>query len=102
MLDKFFDSMREKHITRLLGEQPTKEEPKPIHQQIIDAVGGEDRFREIANLEPKQRQADRTYSEEDLGKAVTMARTFCKTRDGEGYDEYQYTPAEIIQSIKQQ
>jgi hypothetical protein len=44
----------------------------------------------------------KTYSEEDLGKAVTMARTFCKTRDGEGYDEYQYTPAEIIQSIKQQ
>ena len=29
-------------------------EPKPIHQQIIDIVGGEDRFREIANLKPKQ------------------------------------------------
>jgi hypothetical protein len=31
-----------------------KEEPKPIHEQIIDAVGGEDRFREIAGLKPKQ------------------------------------------------
>ena len=27
--------------------------PKPIHEQIIDIVGGEDRFREIANLKPK-------------------------------------------------
>lgn len=25
-------------------------EPKPIHQQIIDLVGGEDKFREIAGL----------------------------------------------------
>jgi hypothetical protein len=50
----------------------------------------------------QQEQAKRTYGEEDLGKAITMARTFCKTEDGEGYDEYQYTPAEIIQSIKQQ
>jgi hypothetical protein len=31
-----------------------KEEPKPIHQQIIDIVGGEDRFKEIAGIKPKQ------------------------------------------------
>ena len=31
-----------------------KEEPKPIHQQIIDVIGGEDRFREIAKIKPKQ------------------------------------------------
>jgi hypothetical protein len=31
-----------------------QEEPKPRHQQIIDAVGGEDRFREIAGIKPKQ------------------------------------------------
>jgi len=31
-----------------------KKEPKPIHEQIIDAVGGEDRFRAIAGLKPKQ------------------------------------------------
>ena len=28
-------------------------EPKPIHQQIIDLVGGEDKFREIAGLKRK-------------------------------------------------
>jgi len=31
-----------------------KEEPIPIHEQIIDAVGGEDRFKEIAGLKRKQ------------------------------------------------
>jgi hypothetical protein len=30
------------------------QEPKPIHQQIIDIVGGEDRFKEIAGIKPKQ------------------------------------------------
>ena len=45
-----------------------KEEPKPIHEQIIDAVGGEDRFREIAGLKPKQEtleEAAERYVEED-------------------------------------
>ena len=32
----------------------TKQEPKPIHQQIIDAVGGACRFREIAKIKPKE------------------------------------------------
>jgi len=31
-----------------------KEESKPIHQQIIDAVGGEDTFKKIAKIKPKQ------------------------------------------------
>ena len=31
-----------------------QEEPKPIHEQIIDCVGGEDRFKELVGLEPKQ------------------------------------------------
>jgi hypothetical protein len=31
-----------------------QEEPKPIHQQIIEIVGGEDRFKEIAGIKPKQ------------------------------------------------
>jgi hypothetical protein len=45
-------------------------EPKPIHQQIIDIVGGEDRFKEIAGIKPKQetleelgRFAERKYLE---------------------------------------
>ena len=70
MFDKFIENARQRHIARMLDDQPGIEQ--------------------------------KTYSEEDLGKAITMARTFCKTEDGEGYDEYQYTPAEIIQSIKQQ
>jgi hypothetical protein len=36
-------------------------EPKPIHQQIIDIVGGEDRFREIVNLKPKQETLEQAY-----------------------------------------
>jgi hypothetical protein len=63
-----------------------KEEPKPIHQQIIDIVGGEDRFKEIAGIKPKQEtftyieaakkeerifnstkwQQERMYSEEEV------------------------------------
>lgn len=31
-----------------------KEESKPIHQQIIDIVGGEERFKEIAKIKPKK------------------------------------------------
>lgn len=44
-----------------------KEEPKPIYQQIINIVGGEDRFREIAKIKPKQETleeiAERIYQE---------------------------------------
>jgi hypothetical protein len=72
-----------------------QEEPKPIHEQIIDAVGGEDRFKEIAGLKRKQEtleeaiirvsicdrdefvfkagakwQAERMYSEEDIINAL--------------------------------
>ena len=31
-----------------------KEEPKPIDQQIINCVGGEERFKQIAKIQPKQ------------------------------------------------
>ena len=31
-----------------------QEEPKPIHEQIIDIVGGEDRFKELVGLNSKQ------------------------------------------------
>jgi hypothetical protein len=31
-----------------------KEEPKPIHEQIIEHCGGEEKFKEIAGLKPKQ------------------------------------------------
>ena len=39
------------------GTCPTcvkQEEPKPIHEQIIEHCGGEEKFKEIAGLKPKQ------------------------------------------------
>jgi hypothetical protein len=39
----------------IIPQEESKQECKPIHQQIIDAVGGEDRFREIAGIKPKQK-----------------------------------------------
>jgi hypothetical protein len=35
---------------KLKANKAKTEKPKPIHQQIIDLVGGEDKFREIAKL----------------------------------------------------
>ena len=49
-----------------------KEEPKPIHQQIIDSVGGEKRFSEIVGLEPKQEtleEAADTYAKKQYGNS---------------------------------
>jgi hypothetical protein len=51
-----------------------KEEPKPIHQQIIDIVGGEDRFRKIAGIKPKQEK----LKQEELEEA---ARDYIKGDD---------------------
>jgi|LakMenE18May11ns_1017448.scaffolds.fasta_scaffold9861931_2 hypothetical protein len=52
-----------------------KEELKPIHQQIIDIVGGEDRFKEIAGLKPKpetiEEAAERMYTDEDIDKQIS-------------------------------
>jgi hypothetical protein len=44
------------------------EEPKPIHEQIIDLCGGEGRFKEIAGLKPKQEtleEAAEIYAEQN-------------------------------------
>ena len=41
-------------------------EPKPIHEQIIDAVGGADRFREIVGIKHQQKHS---YTEEDVKNA---------------------------------
>jgi hypothetical protein len=58
------------------------EEPKPIHQQIIDLVGGEDKFREIARL---KRKNNKTMENEFVSYEVALSlkelgfgeRTFC-------------------------
>lgn len=33
-----------------------EKENKPVHQQIIDAVGGEKKFCELVNIKPNQKQ----------------------------------------------
>jgi hypothetical protein len=40
------------------------------------------------------------YSEEDLKKAIDLARVFSKIAENDGYDEFEYTPIEIIQLFK--
>jgi hypothetical protein len=45
-------------------------------------------------------QAERMYSEEDLKKAIDLARVFSKITENDGYDEFEYTPIEIIQQFK--
>jgi hypothetical protein len=54
-----------------------QEEPKPIHQQIIDIVGGEDRFREIAGIKPKQETLEEA--------AVRIA--YDSTEDNKGFPQ---------------
>jgi hypothetical protein len=59
-----------------------KEESKSIHQEIIDAVGGEERFRKIVKIQPINESSDnlqnldnkvlnqqKMYSEEDIKSA---------------------------------
>jgi hypothetical protein len=42
----------------------------------------------------------RMYSEEDLKKAIDLSRVFSKITENDGYDEFNYTPIEIIQQFK--
>jgi hypothetical protein len=46
-------------------------------------------------------QQERMYSEEEVLKAIGAARVFYKTDEDDGYDEFKYTPIEIIHSLKQ-
>jgi hypothetical protein len=47
-------------------------------------------------------QAERMHSEEDLKKAIDLARVFSKITENDGYDEFEYTPIEIIQQFKKE
>lgn len=65
-----------------------KKESKPIHEQIIDVVGGEDRFREIAGLKPKKE----TLVEDTLSKiklVLSMSNEAQAIRLLEQYGELQ-------------
>ena len=82
-----------------------QKEPKPIHEQIIDAVGGEDRFREIAGLKPKQETleeaADKKYGLSDryskdrlafIEGAKWMQEQMEKLNDFETWKEWKNEP----------
>jgi hypothetical protein len=51
-------------------------------------------------LEMERHQKEKMYSEEDLKKAIDLARVFSKIAENDGYDEFEYTPIEIIQLFK--
>jgi hypothetical protein len=51
-------------------------------------------------LEIEKQQKKKMYSEEDLKKAIDLARVFSKIAENDGYDEFEYTPIEIIQLFK--
>jgi hypothetical protein len=92
-----------KHIENFYKElDKLKKEPKPIYQQIIDIVGGEDRFRKIAGIKPKEEtleeanwkvlgtktdtfyegakwQQERMYSEEEVLEMLEHHTSYLKT-----------------------
>ena len=57
-IDDMSDIMDEyTHVYRVWNKDlkhTPKEEPKPIHEQIIEHCGGEEKFMEICGLKPKQ------------------------------------------------
>jgi hypothetical protein len=72
-----------------------KEEPKPIHKQIIDAVGGEDRFREIAGLKPKQETL-----EDLLNKKANQSSKVDLNAYANGLDDGAKWQAEQMEKLK--
>lgn len=79
-----------------------KKESKPIHEQIIDVVGGEDRFREIAGLKPKKE----TLVEDTLSKiklVLSMSNEAQAIRLLEQYGELQaermYSEEEVLEIV---
>jgi hypothetical protein len=86
--------------TNIEFESWRKEEPK---QETLEEAA--DKFSKelsqvVAFYEGAKYQAERMYSEEDLKKAIDLARVFSKITENDGYDEFEYTPIEIIQQFK--
>jgi hypothetical protein len=80
-----------------------KEEPKPRHQQIIDAVGGEDRFREIAGIKPKQETLEEYIKEvtKNFGNEMSIKFTSGGIKLGAKWQqERMYSEKDIIDLIQ--
>jgi hypothetical protein len=82
-----------------------QEEPKPRHQQIIDAVGGEDRFREIAGIKPKQEtleEATKNWITKNSGIKSLLTPEFVRESFKEGakwQQEKMYSEEEVFKLL---
>jgi hypothetical protein len=80
-----------------------QEEPKPIYQQIIDIVGGEDRFREIAGIKPKQETLEEYIKEvtKNFGNEMSIKFTSGGIKLGAKWQqERMYSEKDIIDLIQ--
>jgi hypothetical protein len=68
------------------------EEPKPIHQQIIDIVGGEDKFREIARL---KRKNNKTMENKQTAEKLTAMEQLINWIDSD------CTPMDCVMKAKE-
>ena len=83
-----------------------KEEPKPIHEQIIDVVGGEDRFRAIAGLKHKQEAIEEAFELSDVHKMYVgeekrlIKKGFiARAKWQQEQDKKMYSEEEVIQIL---
>ena len=78
-----------------------QEEPKPIHEQIIDIVGGEDRFKELVGLNSKQEtleeSAEKWYDSTEENKGFSKIKAF---KDGAKWQaERMYSEEDMRKAI---
>jgi hypothetical protein len=87
-----------------------KEEPKPIHEQIIDLCGGEEQFKEIAGLKPKQETieeaCERIYQEdfnnpysEEVGRIDIKSAMIKLAKWQQEQDKNKYSEEEVIELL---
>ena len=81
-----------------------QEEPKLRHQQIIDAVGGEDRFRKIAGIKPKQETLEEYIKEvtKNFGNEMSIKFTSGGIKLGAKWQqERMYSEEEVINLLQE-
>jgi hypothetical protein len=82
-------------------KKETLEEPKPIHEQIIEHCGGEEKFKEIAGLKPKQEtleEAAENYKKTTANKMAIEQIAFIAGAEWQA--ERMYSEEEVIAFVK--